>query len=423
MFRLALAALALAVPSSPLAAQQPPAAVADLQLEPARIDRLLQQMVADGRIAGASVLIWKDGREAYYGHAGYADREARRPIARDTLYQIHSMTKPVTGVGLMRLWEAGRFGLDEPLAKYLPEYATTKVFKGLKADGSPILKAPERPILIRDILRHTAGFGYWAGEAYPERVFARLDPLNMDNTLAQFSRKNAQVPLFFDPGTQWRYSDAVDVQARLIEVLTGLTFEDYMLSQVLRPLGMTEAAWTQPESRYARIAMPYRGSDSGTLTRLDEKEVRLDNFSDRKLTMGGSGLASTADDYMRFARMLLGEGSLNGVRIIKPSTVALMATDQLDPKVTERMWLPEKGNVGFGFDLAVRLGRPKDDKENRGATGEFFWDGSWTSLFWVDPHNRMAVVFMVQKDPYDFSLVQDIRKAVYGPNYLGPKGD
>jgi CubicO group peptidase (beta-lactamase class C family) len=147
------------------------------------------------------------------------------------------------------------------------------------------------------------------------------------------------------------------------------------------------------------------------------------SFSDRKLTMGGAGLTTTIDDYMRFARMLLNRGSLDGVRILKPSTVKLMSTDQLDSRMTERLWLPGKGNGGFGFDFFVRDGQPKDSAENRGATGEFFWDGAWSTLFWVDPANDMAVVFLVQRDPFDGTLHHDIREAVYGANYLGPKGD
>ena len=185
-------------------------------------------MVADGRAAGALVLIWKDGREAYFGSAGFADRDAGKPIRRDNLFQVWSMTKPVTGVGLMRLWEQGRFGLEEPLAKYLPEYGATKSSRGMDPAGKPILKAPDRPILIRDILRHTAGFAYWDGRDLPEHVLGQVDPLNVNNTLSQFSQKMATIPLMYEPGTQWRYSAAADVQARLIEKLSGQPFEAYM---------------------------------------------------------------------------------------------------------------------------------------------------------------------------------------------------
>ena len=415
-----LATLGSVVDASPAPRSE---AAARFQLKPARIDRALHAMVDDGRAAGTLVLIWRGGREAYFGSAGFADRESRHPIRRETLFQVWSMTKPVTGVGLMRLWEQGRFGLDDPLANYLPEYAETKVFAGMDPAGKPILKAPARPILIRDILRHTAGFAYWDGPTYPEKTLAKVDPLNVGNTLEQFSAKMATIPLMYEPGRQWRYSAAADVQARLIEKLSGQPFETYMQQQVLSPLGMHDSAWTQPAARFARLATPYELGPDHKLRPKALAVTKRMNFSDRKLTMGGAGIATTADDYMRFARMLLGRGRLGSMQILKPSTVRLMTTDQLDPRMTDRWWLPDKGNGGFGFDVFVRTGRPKSRAENRGTTGEFFWDGAWSTLFWVDPVNDMAVVFMVQKDPYDFSLHHDIREAVYGPDYLGPKGD
>jgi CubicO group peptidase (beta-lactamase class C family) len=419
----AAVALTCVSPAPAFAKTKPSAFQTAFQLNPARVDRMLRQMVAKERVAGAEILIWKGGREAYYRSVGWADREAKKPMTRDALVQVFSMTKPVTGVGLMRLWEQGRFGLDEPLAKYLPEYANVKVYTGEDGSGKPILEPLDRPILIRDILRHTAGFAYWNGPTYPEKIVGQVDPLNVHNTLAEFSRKMATIPLMYQPGAQWRYSAGVDVQARLIEVLSGMTFENYERTQILEPLKMVDSAWTQPQSRFPRLAVAYEAAPGGKLRRKTDDDIRLLNFSDRKLTMGGAGLATTIDDYMRFARMLLNRGSLDGVRILKPGTVKLMSTDQLDPKITERLWLPGKGNGGFGFDFFVRDGQPKDPAENRGSTGEFFWDGAWSTLFWVDPANDMAVVFLVQKDPFDGTLHHDVREAVYGPNYLGPKGD
>jgi CubicO group peptidase (beta-lactamase class C family) len=410
---------------NPAIAKAKPAAAATktFRLNPARIDRMLQQMVAKNRVAGASVLIWKGGREAYYRSVGYADREAKRPMRRDTLVQIWSMTKPVTGTAFMQLWEAGRFRIDDPLAKHLPEFANVKVFAGTDAAGNPILRDPSRPILIRDILRHTAGFAYGDGPTYPEKAFAKADPLNLDNELPEFGRRLATVPLMYDPGTQWRYSAAVDVQALLVQKLSGMSFEDYVRGHVLGPLGMRETGWTQPQERLPRLAAAYMNGADGKLQRQSDADIRKFNFAPRKLTMGGAGLASTIDDYMRFARMLLGRGTLDGVRVLKPSTVKLMSTDQLDPAVTERLWLPGKGSGGFGFDFFVRTAQPQTPQENRGAVGEFFWDGAWSTLFWVDPANDMAVVFLVQKEPFDGTLHHDIREAVYGPDYLGPKGD
>jgi CubicO group peptidase (beta-lactamase class C family) len=392
-------------------------------LLPSRIDQTLREMVAKQRVAGAAVLVWKDGREAYFGTAGYADREAKRRYTRDTLTQVWSMTKPVTGVALMTLWEQGRFSLDEPLAKYLPEYADVKVFAGTDPAGKPIVRAPARPIVIRDIMRHTAGFVTDGGDSGAEKVFAEIDPLNLANTLDQFSRKLATAPLAYDPGTQWRYSPAVDVQARLVEKLSGEPFETYVREHVFEPLGMRDSAWTQPEVRYSRLAAAYSAGPGGTLVRKSEADIRRLNFSDRKLTRGGAGVATTMNDYLRFARMLLNHGSLDGVRILKPSTVRLMSTNQLDPKITERDWLPTKGNGGFGMDFFVRTGQPKDAAENRGTVGEFWWDGAWSTLFWIDPTNDMIVLFFTQKEPWDGTLHHDIREAVYGPGYLGPKGD
>ena len=418
---LVLAATPAALPAAP---SRPAESRATVQINKARIDRALAEMVSGGRVAGASALLWKNGREVYFGTAGHADRESGRPMHRETLIQIYSMTKPVTGVALMQLWEQGRFGLDDPIARYLPDFGETRVFAGLDSAGNPILRAPDRPILVRDILRHTAGFGYGPGDSYPEKEWARLDPLKRDHDLTEFGRRLARVPLFFDPGRQWRYSAAVDVQALLVEKLTGVPFETYVRRHIFDPLGMKDSAWTQPEERFPRLATMYEKTGDGKLQRGSEQEQRGLNFDPaRKLTMGGAGIASTADDYMRFARMLLNEGSLDGVRILKPSTVKLMATDQLDPRVTERSWLPGKGQGGFGFDFFVRTGQAGDAQENRGAVGEYFWDGRASTLFWVDPANQLAAVFLVQVIPFDGTLHYDFRRAVYGDKYLGPKGD
>jgi len=399
------------------AAQAAAARIEKARIDKARIDRALAQMVASGRAAGVSAVIWQDGAERYFGAAGFADREAARPMGRDTLVQIYSMTKPVTGVALMQLWEQGRFGLDDPLAKYLPEFANMQVPDGKDAAGTLTYRPARRPILVRDILRHTAGFDYGSDPA-----FRAADPMNPQNDLSEMGRRVARAPLLFEPGAEWRYSVAVDIQALLVEKLAGVPFESYVRTNILDPLGMKDTAWTQPADRIGRLAATYVRVD-GKLSRQDDAKTRALNFAPRRLTMGGAGLAAPIDDYMRFARMLLGDGSLDGVRILRPSTVRLMTTDQLDPGVTNRSFLPSKGSVGFGFDFAVRTAPPKDAAENRGAVGEFFWDGLESTLFWVDPANQLAAVFFVQTVPFDGTLHRDFRQAVYGPDYLGPAGD
>ena len=420
-FALAVAAMPLvAVPTA--APAKTTAAAPALAIDKARIDATLAAMVESGRAAGASALVWQDGREVYFGAAGLADRAAGKPMRRDTIAQIYSMTKPVTGVALMQLWEAGKFRLDDPLAKYLPEYAQMRVYAGKDDAGAPRYVPADRPITVRDIMRHTAGFAYGAGPTPAHDAFVAADPLALTNRLAEASRRIAGVPLLFQPGAEWSYSAAVTVQAALVEKIAGEPFADYVRAHIFEPLGMTDTAWRQPEARFARLSAMYMMKD-GKLVQQDAAETRKLNFQDNALTPGGFGLASTLDDYQRFARMLLNQGELDGVRILKPSTVRLMATDQLDPAVTERSFLPGKGAMGFGLDFAVRKARPQTAQENRGAVGEFFWDGAASTLFWVDPVNRMTAVFFVQTMPFDGTLHHDIRAAIYGPDYMGPAGD
>ena len=416
VFRRLLPALLCA--ALPLCAQD----AGPLSLDLKRIETTLGSMVDQGRAAGVSVLIWKDGREAYFGSAGFADRESGRRMSRDAIAQIYSMTKPVTGVALMQLWEQGKFGLDDPLCRYLPQYEAVRVYDGKDASGAPVYRAPIRPITVRDIMRHTAGFAYGPGNTPAHDAYVKLDPMSLDNDLVELGKRVAQAPLLFDPGSRWSYSIAVDVQALLVQTLSGQKFADYVRQHVFEPLGIRDTAWRQPDDRLPRLAALYRVTD-GKLVRQSDEATRRNNFRDNKLTGGGFGLASTVDDYMRFARMLLNGGELDGARILKPSTVKLMATNHLDARITERDFLPSKGSVGFGLDFAVRVSQPRTPQENRGAVGEFFWDGAASTLFWVDPANRLAAVFFVQKMPFDGTLHRDIRAAIYGPSYAGPRGD
>ena len=422
-----LIALTLSLETSPVAqaalTQSMAQAAAPVKIDGRRIQRVLDGFVSDRRAAGVSMLVWQDGRERFFGAAGFADREARRPMDRETLVQIWSMTKPVTGVALMQLWEAGRFRLDDPLAQHLPEFATMRVLAKPETSGSAAYRAAARPITIRDLLRHTAGLAYGMRGGPVDAEYQRIDPLNLQNDLTEASRRLAGLPLLFDPGAEWSYSASVDVQARLVEKLSGQDFGTYVRHRVLDPLGMRDTGWSQPAANRARLALTYEGAEAGTLVRQADERIYARNFAPRQLTMGGAGLVGSIDDYMRFARMLLHGGELDGVRILKASTVRLMAADHLDPAIKERFFLPSKGSVGFGFNFAVRTAQPQSDAENRGAVGEFFWDGAASTLFWVDPANRLAAVFFVQKMPFDGSLHHDIREAVYGKGYLGPKGD
>jgi CubicO group peptidase (beta-lactamase class C family) len=408
----AMAAAALTLPASAIAGERPA-----FEVDTARIDETLAAMVRDGRTVGASVLVWQGGREIHFEAAGLADREAGRPFARDTLVQIFSMTKPVTGVALMQLWEQGKFGLDDPLEWHLPEYAALQVYDEAEPDR---LRPPKRPVTVRDVLRHTAGFTYGNAGHPSDAAWNELMPLSADHTLAQFSERMAQVPLLHDPGTHWHYSAAVDVQARLVEVLSGQAFDAYVTDHIFKPLGMNDSAWKRSDADLPRLARIYEVHE-GKLAAMPREPWLQSNFMGKPMTMGGSGIVTTVDDYLRFARMLLGEGELDGARIIEPATLRIMTTDQLDRRITpaDRSWLVGKGSGGFGFDFFVRTQPPQSPEENRGAVGEFFWDGMPSMLFWVDPANDMAVVFATQKAPFDGTLHHDIRDAIYGPDYTG----
>lgn len=387
-------------------------------IDPARIDAALKSFTDTGRLAGASALVTVDGKEAYFGAFGYADREAKKPMARDTIVQIFSMTKPITGVALMRLWEEGKFRLDDPVAKYIPELASVKVQSGVDAHGKPILVAPNRPMTIRDLGRHTAGLAYEATDHGP-------NPLAATNTLDDFAKRLAQLPLLYHPGEKWHYSYAVDVQALLVQRLCGMPFDQYVKKTILEPLGMKDTAFYVPPEKQARLAAVYEVHKDGTLSREPDAEAHAFNTKHWPLTPGGYGLTSTLDDYTRFARMLLQEGSLDGVRILKPATVRLMATSTLDPAVRERDWLPtDKGSMGFGIDFAVRVDPPKRG-EKAGAVGEFFWDGKAYTLFWVDPKNKLTAVFFTQYTPFGAVPAHGaLRKAIYeglDPSALPPQ--
>lgn len=381
-------------------------------VQPDAIDAALQRLVDHDEVAGASALIYEQGEEAYFGAFGFADRETGRPMARDTIAQIFSMTKPITGVALMQLYEQGAFQLDDPISKYLPEFADVKVYAGEDENGAPVLVEPKRAPTIRDFTRHTAGLAA-RGEPGPvAELYRQADPMNLDNTFSEMAERLASVPLLYHPGERWRYGDAVDVQAVLVERLSGKPYADYVRDNILLPLGMNETAYFVPEDKRGRLAATYTvDSEGGPLVRAPNDLALVTR--EWTLTPGGWGLASTLDDYMRFARMLLGEGELDGVRILKPETVRLMATNQLSADVTDRSWLPSKGQVGFGIDVAVRIAPPASPEENAGAVGEYFWDGAASTLFWVDPENRIASVFFIQRMPFYAAAHTKFRDAVY----------
>jgi CubicO group peptidase (beta-lactamase class C family) len=381
----------------------------------ARIDSVLKSMVDTGRVAGVSALIFEKNKEVYFNAYGFSDREAKTPMDRKTIVRIFSMTKPITGTALMKLYEEGKFSLDDPLSKYLPEFSNLNVFKGYDAKGKMILEKPNRDVTIRDITRHTAGFITNLPDTTTElgKLVKKADVMNLENNLHQMGQKLGSLPLTFHPGEQWAYGPSVDVQALLVERLSRKPFDQYVEEIVLGPLSMRSTHYVVDANDMKNFAAVYR-REGKRLDRVPDADANKFNTKKWPLTPGGWGLTSTVDDYMRFARMLVNKGTFDGVTILKPETITLMSTNQLPDSVTERMWLPGKGQVGFGIDFAVRTNPPKSADENNGAVGEFFWDGAASTLFWVDPTNSITAVLFVQVFPFDGKLHKKFRDAVYG---------
>ena len=378
-----------------------------------RIDKTLKSFVDSGNIAGVSALIFEKDKEVYFNAFGYADREAKKPMARNTIVQIYSMTKPVTGTALMTLYEEGKFDLDDPIAQYAPEFGNMMVYTGVDANGKILTEPLDRPVTIRDVTRHTAGFPNRGDIPGLSEMLSEANIYDRETSLTRFAEKLGGIPLWFQPGTQWEYGPCVDVQALLVERISGVPYKEYVREHVLDKLGMAETRYFIPENDRDRFAALYRRSGEGSLER---DTITYSNYTQEwPLTRGGSGLTSTLDNYMRFAQMLVHKGTLDTVTVLKRETVELMATNQLADSITERSWLPSKGQVGFGIDFAVRTAPPADAEENNGVVGEFFWDGAASTLFWVDPVNELTAVLFVQLMPYDqIGLHKGFRDAIYG---------
>ncbi len=379
-----------------------------------RIDQALAKLVSEHGLVGVSGLIYERGQEVYYGAHGLANREENRPMQRDTLAYLYSMTKPVTGVALMTLYEKGEFQLDDPLAKYAPEFANLKVYSGTDDNGDPIYEKPNRPVTIRDVTRHTAGFSHGETPGDPiSQAYTAEDPTNFDNTLTQMAERLGRVPLAFHPGTRWLYGDSVDVQAFLVERISGQPYAQYLQENIFDPLGMSETRYYFGPEYDNRKTVIYVRQDDDSFAPAPPEENRY-HEAPRTFTPGGWGLVSKIDDYMRFARMLLNQGELDGVRILKPETIKLMSANALPATLTDSIWLPSKGQVGFGIDFAVRIASPATADENSGEIGEFFWDGKASTLFWVDPENDIAAVLFVQFLPFNTILAhKTFRDAIY----------
>lgn len=361
----------------------------------AKVSDYIRNEIATGRIPGAILLIQQHGKPVYYENFGVRDVATQLSMSADTIFRLYSMSKPITSVMAMMLVEDGKLSLEDPVSKYIPAFAGTKVgIERKTADGkvSLTLEPQERPITIKDLLRHTAGLPYgFRGGGLVRELHAAADLFNSDLSNAEFVAKIATLPLAEQPGTAWTYGFATDVLGRVVEVISGKTLLQFEKERLLDPLGMTETAfYVADPAGFARIAEPMP-EDRNISPTTEVRDIRRPV----KWESGGAGMVGTIGDYARFAQMLLNGGTYQGRRYLKPETVALMASDHIGPETKiarDQMYYPG-GNSGFGLGFAVRTSVPPGTSW---PTGEYRWDGVGGTFFFIDPEDDLFGIFMVQ---------------------------
>ncbi len=385
-----------------------------------RLDSFLTENYIDaGRIPGALMLVARHGEIVHCSPLGNMDAERAKPTREDTIYRIYSMSKPITSVGLMMLFEEGRFHLNDPVHEFLPEWKDAEVW--VSGDASPFETRPvDRAMTIGNLLSHQAGLTYGFMDDHPiDRAYENVPPYSGAGSLAKWSASLAQIPLFYSPGTAWRYSVATDLCGYLTEVISGKPFGEYLEERIFEPLGMTDTAFNVPDAKIDRFAACYEPDAEKGGYRLQDDPETSDFRAVPTVPSGGGGLLSTAGDYVRFCQMLLNGGALDGVRILGRKTLDLMTSNHLPDgaSILDRGFAGafsevSYGGVGFGLGFAV-LQDPVKYQIN-GSTGTFSWGGAASTAFWVDPTEDLIGVFMTQLLPSDtYPVRQEIQAMVY----------
>ncbi len=363
----------------------------------------LQARVDAGKLSGAVVMVAQDGQVLMHEALGYQNVEDEVPMSTDTIFRIFSMTKPVTGTALMMLWDEGKFQLDDTVEQHLPELAGMRVFVSQNDDGSWETEAADHPMTIRELMSHTGGLLYTPplSQGPVANAYARAGIMNLTGaTLAESVPALKDIPLGYQPGSQWVYSISVDVQGYLVERLSGMSFGEFLEQRLFEPLGMVDTGFYVEESKAHRLSRQYAPNNDGTLRRTDQANLaNFDFLSPPKFESGGGGLTSTSSDYMKFVQMHLNKGELNGVRILSEEAVELMRSNQL-PEQVPNIGQLYPGNV-FGLDFAI----VENSAAYQGAPeGTHWWWGIAGSWFWVDPVENIAFVGMIQNDDILYSL-------------------
>jgi CubicO group peptidase (beta-lactamase class C family) len=400
-----------------------PKRAADVGLSSERLARLtnfFQGEIDNETIPGATLLIARDGKLAYFQTVGFQDREKKIPMKSDAIFRIFSMTKPITSVAVMMLAEEGKIDLLAPVSNYLPEFKNVKV--GVEkidpATNKPslALEDSQRQMTVQDLLRHTSGLVYGPfGNSLVHQIYNKSNLFDPNQTLAEFVTKLSKLPLAHQPGSAWEYGMSTDVLGRIVEVVSGMPFDQFVENRITKPLGMRDTAFYLTAAQAPRLAEPQIDRATGKRPAVSTAE----NLNKEKLKWfsGGGGLLSTAPDYARFCQMLLNGGELDGVRLLSSKALAVMTSDQIPPGIPrsgyEDMAPTLELGQGFGLGFAVRT----DVGHNplSGSVGQYFWAGAFGTYFWVDPREKLFAILMVQM-PFEQSgpYRRAFRELVYG---------
>jgi len=384
----------------------------------ATLDAALQSHMDAGTIAGAVMIVARHGRVCHQVALGRRDIARDDPARIDDLFRIFSMTKPVTAAAMMSLWDEGRWTLDDPIALHLPEFAGVQVCTGQDGKGRMMLEAPHRAPTLRDLFTHTAGLSYGTRLSDPnDPVDAAYQAAGVwdAHDLADLVTRVAPLPLAYHPGASWRYSLGMDIEGAIIERLTGQTLAAALQERLFNPLGMTETRFYTPPADRGRLATLYLKSPGRSLAELDNP-MFADASSEPPLAWGGAGLVSTAPDYVRFAAMLLGRGSLDGRRILSGAAVDLMLHNHLPQALIERGFAMGHQRIGPGRGFALN-GSVFTDPHLAGVAvgrGTYQWDGAAGTWFWIDPAHDLLCVGMTQTMSYTAPALQAEMQALLG---------
>ncbi|MCP5107928.1 MAG: serine hydrolase [bacterium] len=363
----------------------------------ARIKPVMQGYVDRGKLAGLMTMVARQGKVVHFETYGRMD--TGKEMRHDTIFRIASMTKPVTSVAVMMLYEEGYFQLYDPVSKFIPEFKKVKVFSKMDRD-KPVLVEPKRPMTIRDLLTHTSGLTYGFFGKTPVNEMYRSAGL-YNGTLKEMIPKLSELPLLYQPGTRWHYSMSTDVLGYLVEVISGKPLDEFLEERIFKPLKMKDTGFYVPKEKLNRFAARY-GLKDGHL-KVIEKPGTSNKTKAPKFLSGGGGLLSTAPDYIRFAQMLLNKGQLEGVRILGRKTVELMTMNHLPDEFLPIH--PVLSGKGFGLGFAVLVDVPRF--QITGSEGEFEWRGIYNTFFWVDPAEELVAILMTQFSPYLYYPVHD----------------